>query len=436
MRTYEETLREAKLLASSPETIAAYLEKRGRRLAADRFLDEGDEELEKALLAVNHPLVDLSLARHCRFAETARLLFFREPASLALKLAVLANRVVGGSAFSYFLKDLFEQDEGKLSSYLASASDEELYALFENPKINDSFLRDFLEGKACWRELSEARRMTALVALHRNERMKTPYDRSFMDGYAEYNYGAVFDAAWKLAERLPITPQWASVLHWLYVPLQPDAFSVKEPLEVAARWFPQTPEQVDQEEQRLSFSPYRGVRRGLAKLALSKSSTLAPKLFESDDVAFRCAAYAYADLSVEQISSAYERDGELAFEEMVHNQDLWKREATRIALHAVAWSVVNNDKHSDLMAANVFNGVRDRFAKSHPDWFRDEENFTPEPSEEPATKSDIEALASRLSGSASTVQQMKTLLETINGRVGFVWWFSLGTLIGIFSHKL
>jgi len=436
MRNYEETLREAKLVASSPETIAAYLEERGKRLAADRFLDEGDEHLEKRLLALNEPLVDLTLARHCRFIETARFLFFKEPDSLALKLSVLTNRAVCNPVFSHVLKALFDENEGMLSAYLAGASDEELYAIFENPKIDDSFLRDFLEGKACWQALSEGKRMTALVALHRNERMKTPYDRSFLDGYAEYSYTAVFDAAWKLAESVPTTPQWASVLHGLYDQLQPDAFSVKEPLEVAARWFPQTPEQVDQEEQPFSFSPYRGVRKGLAKLALSKSSALVPKLFESNDVAFRCAAYAYADLSADQISSAYEKDGELAFDEMVHNHNLWKREGKRKTLNAVAWSVVNNDKHSDLTAANVFNGVREKFVNSHPDWFSDEEDFTPEPSEEPATRSDIEALVSRLASSASTAEQMNTLLETINSRVGFVWWFSLGTLVGIFSRYL
>ena len=62
MRSFEEVIREARLLASSPESVASYLEERAGRLAENGVLNEGDEELEAALLARGHPLIDLLLA--------------------------------------------------------------------------------------------------------------------------------------------------------------------------------------------------------------------------------------------------------------------------------------------------------------------------------------------------------------------------------------
>jgi hypothetical protein len=95
------------------------------------------------------------------------------------------------------------------------------------------------------------------------------------------------------------------------------------------------------------------------------------------------------------LSSAYQRDGELMFDMAVHNLWFWRAADTRAALKEIAWAVVNNDKHSDLLAANIYNSIRKDMQRKYPDWFRDEED--PEPvidaSEAPATKANIAALA-------------------------------------------
>ena len=437
MRAFEEVIREARLLASSPELVASCLEERAGRLAENGILDEGDEELEAALLARGHPLIDLALAQFCRHSKTAKALFFREPANQAVRFAVLTNQVVGGSLFGCLPTNLFDQSKERLAAYLAAADLNEITALFQNPKVEDSFLRDYLEGDECWKALNEDRQIGSLQALHRNPRIKTPYNSDFMDGYAEYSYGAVFHAAWKLAVNSPVNQRWATALNWLYDSLEPNAFSIDDPLDVAKRWFPQTPEDIEHDQKRKSsgfLSSFQGVRTGLAKLALSKDSSLKANLLASEDIAFRSAIYAHSDLTAMQINQAYENDGELAFEQLVHNKVLWRRADTRQALHDVAWAVVRNDKQSDLMAANIFNGVRDRFAKEHPDWFRDDEEFQPEPSSEAATKGDIEALASIIATAPSSIQQLQGLLKTINSRLGWVWWFALGALVTNFGH--
>src|SRR5205814_6540626 len=99
------------------------------------------------------------------------------------------------------------------------------------------------------------------------------------------------------------------------------------------------------------------VRKGLGRLALHKDSKLLDALLTNDDIALRCSAYASGSLKPDQLTAAYQRDGELMFNEAVHNLCLWRAADTRAALREIAWAVVGNDKHSDLLAANVYNGI-------------------------------------------------------------------------------
>ena len=82
------------------------------------------------------------------------------------------------------------------------------------------------------------------------------------------------------------------------------------------------------------------------------------------------------------------------FNEALHNLCLWRAADTRAALREIAWAVVGNDKHSDLLAANVYNAISKDMGRTHPDWFTEDED--PEPTinarEAPATKADIAAV--------------------------------------------
>ncbi|MNP22305.1 hypothetical protein D3C76_1149700 [compost metagenome] len=101
-------------------------------------------------------------------------------------------------------------------------------------------------------------------------------------------------------------------------------------------------------------------------------------------------------------------------------------------MEAIAWAVVSADKHSDLLAANIFNSIRSDFVKKHPDWFKDEEDFRPEleASDEPATKADVQTLSEMLSqpGFGQTLEQLRQSMGAIHSRLGWVWWVSLGAL--------
>src|ERR1700756_2871849 len=125
--------------------------------------------------------------------------------------------------------------------------------------------------------------LNAKRQLRSKERMRRPYDDAYMDGYADYSPGAVFNAAWTLAERMEPTVRWAAALNYLFDRLETSAFSIETPLELAARWRtdPSDADAIAKESKDVEggwLSSYQGVRKGLARLALSKDSNLLPSL--------------------------------------------------------------------------------------------------------------------------------------------------------------
>lgn len=434
MRHFQAVINQECLLASSPHEVARFFKERASKPDEIGSEKDADEELELVLFQRKEPLITLSLAKYAT-SEVVSLIFASaresDAYSRALRLSVLSNESIGMSLFSRFSTYLFKE-ESSLLSYLSTADLEEISALFQNKTMDDLFLRDFLEGKESWACMSEDRHMAALDALFYNERIITPYDESFMDGYAEFSYGAVFDAVWKLSERLPVTIMWAARLGRLFDRVLADSFSIEKPLEVAQRWRTSGSDQKAieteiEENDRGYLSYYQSVRKGLGRLALSKSPILA-ELLMNEDPAFRCAAYCAGKLSPEQISVAFERDGELFFNEAVHNNELWRRLESREALHDVAWAVVRNDKLSDLMAANIFNGIKERMEKMHPDWFKDED-YQPEieGGDEQVTKDDLHQAVNNIAyNTASVLEQLKQSIITINKQINRMWWFVLG----------
>jgi hypothetical protein len=75
---------------------------------------------------------------------------------------------------------------------------------------------------------------------------------------------------------------------------------------------------------------------------------------------------------VGQLRAGYKKDGELVFTEAIRNSALWKRQATRQALRDIAWGIVENDKHSDLLAAHLFKSTEKEMRRQHPAWFCDD----------------------------------------------------------------
>lgn len=236
MRGYRTLIKEAELMAMPATAVAEFLKRRSCQSKDEARDDPVDKDVEKALRGRGDPLIDLALARYGRHMDIVSGLFQSAAPASSMRLACLANQALRHELFPSFPVGLLGRQSEPMAEWMLTASNDEVSALFENPSLSDSFLRDLLERSQGWERIDDDKLCHFVSALQRNPRMRTPREEDWMDGYDEYNYGSVFNAAWKLAETSPTTERWAATLGWLYEQLQPEAFSVKEPLTLAARW--------------------------------------------------------------------------------------------------------------------------------------------------------------------------------------------------------
>lgn len=428
-RGYLDIIQQAELVAKDPAAIAAYLRETAQKAAQGDDSQCPDAGTEKALLALNDGQVNIALALHCQFIETARGLFFTEPPNPAYRLAVLSNRRLGGRLWKFHPAELFDGNNPAMCAYLASASDPELRALFENPGLSDEFLSSFLRGFSVWECLSDEKRVTAMKALSANPRMGLELDPLLeTDGLTSYEYDAVFDSAWHMAERLPATAKWAASLEGLLSKTCLKSHSLKDPITLADRWRGNEPEALQSGEYYLGA--FSSMREALGRLAIGMGRTDGIALMEHDDIAFRSAAYSLLELTPEQMKAAYDKDGQLAVSALLSNEKLWQEERKRSMLHTLAWLVDKKNGPDALSEAHVFRLHREHHRAKHPEWFEaeDKENAPPrDPKEVPATRADMDALNQDLETAYSELMRH---LTSIRERSGFILWFSLGALVG------
>jgi hypothetical protein len=411
---------EAQLAASTSDRVFAWLEARAGR-PKDSPSDT-DPLVEKSLLARNDPLINLGLAQYGIEDDTVKTLFnSTDPAHRpALRLAVLSNKalVTHQAYHSGNLTEALIGHRRNAGEWLPELSNEELRALFKNPTLDDNFLIDFLEQKTGWHELDERRQMFVLRALAKNPRMTAHYDNLMMDGYAEYKHSAVFSAAWQLAGLVPVKIQWCWALYELLRQTTSDSM-MKEPLEVAKRWFPDPSDakMTAAEASRLEsgdLGAFGLLREEIARLAVQGSSTGAnlDVLLTHEDLAVRLAACRYGRLTKAQITAAVARDPKFVFGEVVRNEWLWSRAATREILKDLAWK--QPDPRSYMDAPNLYRYLEADFKEKHPTWFKDED---PEPVDEdslPVTRGQLKEVVADLTGK---IEITYAYLGTIQGRV-------------------
>jgi hypothetical protein len=442
MRNYKTIIQEAELLAMPPVAVADLLKTRATQTKAEAREDVINEDVERALRGRADPLIDISLARYGRNMKVVSELFHSASSTNAIRLACLTNKCLVRGIGQQFPETLLNgkakavpewaaeesdeepclSDETKvMAEWISDASDEELCALFENPNLSDSFLRDVLERGEGWEAITDDKLCDIVCVLQSNPRMRMAREDDYMDGFADYSYSSVFNAAWQLAETAPTTKYWARDLGGLYEHLQPDAFSIKDKLKLAERWHidPSDAEanESQAEDHEMGYlSDMERVRKGLGRLALQTDYQLLSKLLESDDLAFRVAAYAAGTLDAEQLQAGYEKDGGIFFNEAIHNLRLWQRHDTRQSLQQIAWEVVKSDKRSDLMAANVYRGIEKRIREKHPTWFADERNKQADDkdvTQPPATKDDLAPLTEHLNRHAESIEALREKLDDL-----------------------
>lgn len=439
MRDYKNIIKEAELLASSPEAVVAYLKERDSR--------DGDDALEDTLLELNNPLIDLALAQYGRSLDVLKTLFHR--GQLALRVAVLANQAAEINEWCYrwpFNVDLkatgkedldseqfsFQEKKDLIKAYLTDASDEEICALFENPKLGLHFLKDFLDNQqyaywGAWDALNENKQQIAVMALKGNENLKP------LLGWLPSTFeieADLYSSAWKLADRVPVTARWAVVLNLLYESLPPQRNSfvyINNPLKLASRWHPTKQDDIEIENKEIvsisCFYCFQKIRYNLAKIAIICTGYARDidALLASEDIAFRAAAYSCADLTLKQITKAYKKDPKLAFDALVNNPYLWMREEKREALNKICF-FVGRKGHGNPFPRKKFNTFWEKFEKEHPEWFQTEEDKL----KESATKGDLEKLTEHM---MEDFKDLTSQIKNLENGLKYVLWLAVLLII-------
>jgi hypothetical protein len=188
--------------------------------AEKEYLDEWEDyfEIENLLSTLNHPLINLGLAQHGYNDDVIRKIYSN--GDKALKLAALMNRKDNFHMPDTSNKSWIDQD--LIKKIISSSDENEKYALLTNPLLGASVLTKLFEKKEPFDSISESDWQNLLKHSRYNILLRTPFDENYTDGYWNYCYNQMFFSAWKLADSVPITKEWANTLWKLLVNACPE----------------------------------------------------------------------------------------------------------------------------------------------------------------------------------------------------------------------
>lgn len=358
-------INEARLLASGPDAVAAWL------AAPDR--KDYDSLLELNLLDRNERLIDLALAAHGTSDEVMHQLFARN--DVIVRAAILSNRTFIKSAYLYFKGWAFATKTGDWK-WLADLSKTESEALFSNPSLPDRFVINFFEQGDVWQALDDDQRFFAADCM-----CKTLLDRDLTTNFWDLDdtTSDVLNVAWMFARMAPVTIPWAYLLGGLYSKLPPSAFSRFGALAVAERWRPANQDgddvAVEKSDRRLGhLGPYGSVRSGLAFFAAVNNTSgneTRNLIMNSEDVAIRCGGYREFDFTVDEITSAISLDGGLACSNFLLNARVWRRAETRAALEGACGNL-SKDISYNWSFLKDYRDLEVKYKSDVPAWFEGE----------------------------------------------------------------
>lgn len=362
-----------RLLHSSPNEVFNWLEA-NKPIKKKSIFDSDREELEKALIARNEPLINLGLALFGFEANTGIALFQKEDTTI--KKAVLAGTTVGSG-----LGNTWVESSGELNKLLDRFDKELLVSFIANENIKDSLLTDLYERKAPFDRLDDEKWYTLLWASIGNRRISTPYDDSWMDGFGEYLYGRVFSTAWKLFEVLPVDKESAALLAHLGEKLVPDKPHDMDVLAVIKRWH------IEEKDEHVDY--FELCRLAIANL-IKEFEEQFKSFKDSDDIALRLSYYRrYRAHKPENVRELFEKDNDKFLDEALNNKNLFQTEDIRDELRQCCWDY--KDPHHDLLYPNIFNSRVEYYTKEHPEWFKDWDGEMPlDEVEDPISKANIQ----------------------------------------------
>lgn len=358
MDRYQQRIEAAFLAHCSPQAAYDWLFAR-RHIGNEGppWRSDAPKVLEYMLVRRKSPLIDLGIARFGHSSEAIRRVFRR--GDLGVRCAAISNAHIGPSGA---IRDGW-LEEKDIKEIIRSGTKAELESLAKNNCLTDDALEQLIERKEAFADLSGDQYTHMLVWLGRNSRLSAEYDHGILDGWAEYRHGRVFSLAWELARKFSTTQTNAYVLYEL---LQHTAIPVgyKNPEEVLERW------RIEKESKDGSPSLESSY---FLRTRLADVLKVDDKLLNASDRAIRASFYRrFSPWQFKDWPAFIERDGELAFDGMVENDELWRSTENRELLRNLAWKVP--DPHSSINAPNTYNAVEVRKRRQHPEWFAEEDS--------------------------------------------------------------
>lgn len=325
-------LLEARLLISRPEDVFNELKQHGSQAESSWSLDAWDQQLERNLLARNEPLIDLALARYatdekvvgslyekaCTIADTSS-----EAYNTGLRIACLSNHLVLMSDIAGFPQNVIGAEA--TWKVLREAGDDEASALLHNPRIDSNLLESLYMRDGLFASLPDKRWLRLVLMSKANPRVNRA---SQSDSYGlDHDHRRIHMAIFKMLDVAPTS--YREALFWFYYKLNPSV--VARPVSIShvlERWSLSTDGNIQRESLRRSYlarprawyedakegvhlSPSDDFRCLIAALYGRRDKAVLKDGSSSSDVAIRCAYYAGAYLSLDEMEAGHERDGDL-----------------------------------------------------------------------------------------------------------------------------
>ncbi len=370
-RSSKVLIKEAELLNASNDFIYKFFKE------TTKYSTEIDEIIEGKLLLKNDPFLDIVLAQYCQHNDTIFKLFTMaiQSNNLALKLACLSNESFAGSSDS-IPTALFDENKWDdcplLLDWFRSISYSEIEILFSNKSIDRYWLESLLDcNNEFWKILTEDQQKYIIRSLCKNPVIKDRDVGFFIDGQSEYDHKKLFYTIWSLPNKLPTTIQYASALSNL---LQETAFirSSFDAVQAANRWNI-VDERESTKDTKLLLNNYEVIRFYLYKNVIKDfygDDCSNKEHFDNADIAYRCCAYSLLkNITIDDMNSIVSKDGALAAEYLVLNDNLWILEETREALQSLCYEADRKDPMGISCCTNSFWLREEEMKKLHPKWF-------------------------------------------------------------------
>jgi hypothetical protein len=354
---------EYQLVNAAPEYVFEWL--KNNIVEKHTLGDESRDQLEKSLLSRNEKLINLGLALYGEVPTVGYSLFKSDDP--IIKRAALSGRSVKPIFLdeSWILNDdvipaLLEEERKNEKSETDDDGITLLHELLSNKFLPSEILEAVYEKSGHFSDVNENLWISMVAMSARNERLSTPYSSTWMDGYDEYRYNAVFSSAWRLFKEFPVNKRAAHVLSYLSDRLVADGPHDMKALDIVDRWCSND----EKDDETFSY-----VRTALVKIVGNYSDEF-KELKKHDDLAVRKGYYANLRwVKPDDVSDGFDKDGKEFLDSAIYNDSFFTSEETRGALKQACWDAP--DEHSSMDYPNYFNSRAEYLSTKHPEWFKD-----------------------------------------------------------------